>query len=500
MYMNTRANLDYWSTDNCCMRWSLKTGTLTIGVLSMVWQGLLVTAGVMMIVKCPIVPLNDRLSDNNMTELDLFDTNLTIDTLTPYDPPFTLQDTQSPSTILDTYTPSTTTNTTNNNINDDTLDTYTPLTLDPSDITLDLHTHPTTSTTTQDTNTPTGNDNHAIKLDPLLVPPDISTATHNPHTPITTTDTKLDPLTPITPTTTTTTHDTSTTTHDPLTPITPTTTTTTHDPHPPTTTPDISSDTRPAYPSCDTNCTTVCDTSCDKNNANNSICNTTHCNTTCDTNCNTNNKCNNNNNISNCTPAGCSSTNCNITNCSTICDTSCNPIASTTCNTYCSTSCDTNCSATCNNTMEDANYLINFTCVWLPRPEVELLGIYNNDKLLLVAGIFITYSGIYFLLSFCAIVGVLRNSVPLLHGWVAFTGVHNLVILAFLLVPLPFTTLPHLLVTICHFILTLYAWAVVKSYRHNLKVALKKPLLPEGGSITDFTVDGVDVSEIPVQV
>lgn len=92
-----------------------------------------------------------------------------------------------------------------------------------------------------------------------------------------------------------------------------------------------------------------------------------------------------------------------------------------------------------------------------------------------------------------------QNSVSLLQGWVAFTGFHNVVILASLLVPLPFTTLAHLLLSIAYFILSLYTWAVVKSHMHALKVEKNKPLLPEG-SITDYTVDGVDVTEIPVQV
>ena len=36
MYMQTAPNLDSWSTDNCCVKWSLRTGALTIAVLSMV--------------------------------------------------------------------------------------------------------------------------------------------------------------------------------------------------------------------------------------------------------------------------------------------------------------------------------------------------------------------------------------------------------------------------------------------------------------------------------
>lgn len=87
----------------------------------------------------------------------------------------------------------------------------------------------------------------------------------------------------------------------------------------------------------------------------------------------------------------------------------------------------------------------------------------------------------------------------LVQGWVAFTGVHLIVILAFLLVPLPYTTLLHLLFSITHFIISLYTWAVVKSYMHSLKVELNKPIIPEG-AITDYTVDGVDVTEIPVEV
>nr|XP_053652610.1 uncharacterized protein LOC128702393 [Cherax quadricarinatus]XP_053652611.1 uncharacterized protein LOC128702393 [Cherax quadricarinatus]XP_053652612.1 uncharacterized protein LOC128702393 [Cherax quadricarinatus] len=140
-----------------------------------------------------------------------------------------------------------------------------------------------------------------------------------------------------------------------------------------------------------------------------------------------------------------------------------------------------------------------FSCPWLPEPETQVLGIYDQGKLLLVAGLFLTYSSIYCILSLCVVVGVIKGSVKLLQGWVAFTGVHNIVILVFLLVPLPFTTLPHLVFAIAHFIISLYTWAVVKSYMFSLKIEKNKLLLPEG-SITDYLVDGIDVTEIPVEV
>ncbi|KAG0721252.1 hypothetical protein GWK47_046814 [Chionoecetes opilio] len=93
-----------------------------------------------------------------------------------------------------------------------------------------------------------------------------------------------------------------------------------------------------------------------------------------------------------------------------------------------------------------------FICPWLPGPETEVLGVYTEEKLMLVAGLFIAYSGIYCILSLCVVVGSCTNSVTLLNGWVAFTSFHNLLVLASLLVPLPFTTLSHLFLSIAYFI------------------------------------------------
>ena len=40
MYMETRAHLNYWSTENFCGRWTLKTGTLIIVAITTVgWRG-----------------------------------------------------------------------------------------------------------------------------------------------------------------------------------------------------------------------------------------------------------------------------------------------------------------------------------------------------------------------------------------------------------------------------------------------------------------------------
>ncbi|XP_045585121.1 uncharacterized protein [Procambarus clarkii] len=142
---------------------------------------------------------------------------------------------------------------------------------------------------------------------------------------------------------------------------------------------------------------------------------------------------------------------------------------------------------------------VNFSCPWLPEPETQVFGINDRYKLETVAGIFMSYSSIYCILSLCVVLGVIKRSVVLLQGWVAFTGVHNVVILVFLLVPLPFTTLPHLICSIAHFIISLYTWAVVKSFMYSIKLENTQPLLPEG-AVTDYTVDGVDVTEIPVEI
>lgn len=38
MYMETRAHMNYWSTENFCGRWSLRTGTLIIATVTTVWS------------------------------------------------------------------------------------------------------------------------------------------------------------------------------------------------------------------------------------------------------------------------------------------------------------------------------------------------------------------------------------------------------------------------------------------------------------------------------
>jgi len=45
MYMETRAHMNYWSTDNFCGRWSLRTGTLFIASVTASWSALCVVWG-----------------------------------------------------------------------------------------------------------------------------------------------------------------------------------------------------------------------------------------------------------------------------------------------------------------------------------------------------------------------------------------------------------------------------------------------------------------------
>ncbi|XP_042880691.1 uncharacterized protein LOC122258665 [Penaeus japonicus] len=52
MYMSTQANLDYWSTDNCCVFVSLRRGTILIAGLSMIWQSVVVAVSVLALVEC----------------------------------------------------------------------------------------------------------------------------------------------------------------------------------------------------------------------------------------------------------------------------------------------------------------------------------------------------------------------------------------------------------------------------------------------------------------
>ncbi|XP_076069839.1 uncharacterized protein LOC143041712 [Oratosquilla oratoria] len=56
MYMATRANLDYWATDNCCYRWSLRKGSAMIGVFSMVCHSGCVALAVQTVVRCQQIP------------------------------------------------------------------------------------------------------------------------------------------------------------------------------------------------------------------------------------------------------------------------------------------------------------------------------------------------------------------------------------------------------------------------------------------------------------
>nr|XP_027229869.1 uncharacterized protein LOC113821464 isoform X2 [Penaeus vannamei] len=122
-----------------------------------------------------------------------------------------------------------------------------------------------------------------------------------------------------------------------------------------------------------------------------------------------------------------------------------------------------------------------------------------NDTFNVVVGVILAFSSIYCLLSVCVIVGVLWHSPRLLQGWVAFTALYMLLTLADLLITLPFTTLLHLLCCITQFVVSLYVWAVVKSYMHVLKVAKRKPPVPEEER-TDYTVNGVDLQQEPVTV
>lgn len=79
----------------------------------------------------------------------------------------------------------------------------------------------------------------------------------------------------------------------------------------------------------------------------------------------------------------------------------------------------------------------------------------------------------------------------LLSGWVGLTNVHMVLVLANLLLTLPFTTLVHLLITLAQFVGVLCAWVVVKSHRQQLRVIKTKPPVAEH-AIFDYTVDGVD--------
>jgi len=46
MYMETKAHMNYWSTDNFCVHWSIRTGSLIIVTLTAIWSALCVAWGV----------------------------------------------------------------------------------------------------------------------------------------------------------------------------------------------------------------------------------------------------------------------------------------------------------------------------------------------------------------------------------------------------------------------------------------------------------------------
>ncbi|XP_064122071.1 uncharacterized protein LOC135226441 [Macrobrachium nipponense] len=139
-------------------------------------------------------------------------------------------------------------------------------------------------------------------------------------------------------------------------------------------------------------------------------------------------------------------------------------------------------------------------CPLLPRPELESLHLTEEYTFNLAVGLFIIYSGIYFILSFGVIIGALKGAPNLLHGWVGFTGMHMVLILADLLYTLAFTTLIHLCTSLSLLVVVLYTWAVVKSFMHTLRN--EKNNRPSCTSLEniDETVDGIHMEPIPVQV
>ena len=84
-------------------------------------------------------------------------------------------------------------------------------------------------------------------------------------------------------------------------------------------------------------------------------------------------------------------------------------------------------------------------------------------------------------------------------GWVFWTFMQMVFLMVDLIVTLTYTTLTHLLVILVMFVVTLYTWAVVKSHMNCIKADKKKPPLPEG-AITDYTVDGIQAQDIPVEM
>ncbi|XP_066948953.1 uncharacterized protein [Macrobrachium rosenbergii] len=139
-------------------------------------------------------------------------------------------------------------------------------------------------------------------------------------------------------------------------------------------------------------------------------------------------------------------------------------------------------------------------CPLLPRPELESLHLTEEYTFTLAVGLFIIYSSVYFILSFCVVIGALKGAPNLLHGWVVFTGMHMVLILADLLYTLAFTTLIHLCTSLALLVVVLYTWAVVKSFMHTLRA--EKNNKPSSNSLEniDETVDGIHMEPIPVQV
>ncbi|XP_071527655.1 uncharacterized protein [Panulirus ornatus] len=421
MYMSTRANLDYWSTDNCCVRWSLRTGACAIGVFSLVWQSVMMSAGVLMLVQCPIPP---EANLTNHVVLEASDTataaNLTnhivleaSDTITTKDltnhvvleaNDMTTTSNLTDDVVLEASDTPTTTDLTNHvvleasditttgNLTDDVVleDNDTITTANPTNH-VDLEANTTTATTANPTN--------YVDLEAnTTTATAVNLTNHVDLEANTTTATAVDP----------TNHVAAEPKH-------------THVPSPHT------------FPT---------------NQEKSGIITFAE------------------------ESGGCVSEAVGSSNSS---------------------------STSSNSSSSNSSSSSTFSCPWLPEPETEILGVKDKGTLMLVAGIFVTYSSIYCILSFSVVLGTIKGSVHLLQGWVAFTSFHNILILVFLLVPLPFTTLPHLLLSITHFVASLYMWAVVKSYMHTLKVEKKKVVIPDD-AITDFSVDGVDVTEIPVEV
>ncbi|XP_068239852.1 uncharacterized protein [Palaemon carinicauda] len=155
------------------------------------------------------------------------------------------------------------------------------------------------------------------------------------------------------------------------------------------------------------------------------------------------------------------------------------------------------CGSVKNETLNETSVI---ECPWFPRPELESLGLTEEYSFRLAVGIFMIYSSIYFILSFCVIVGTLKRTPKLLNGWVVFTSMHMFLILADLLYTLAFTTLIHLCTSLALLVVVIYTWAVVKSFMYKLHD--EKMSRPSFGNMEPFdeTVDGIHMEPIPVQV